>query len=137
MKKRLHGSGILLKSIAKMTRLDTNYILRYLLNDNEKMATVAESVIMHQKVFIANEVMAEVVYVLEGVYTLSRGEIAKVLTALLKETNIDAIDKYMLLKGLEIYSQKKLDFVDCLLCAYSEADEVLTFDKKLQKCIKI
>ena len=120
-----------------MTRLDTNYILRYLLSDNEKMATVAEAVIMHQKVFIANEVMAEVVYVLEGLYALSRGEIAKVLKALLKETNIEATDKYMLLRGLEIYSQKKLDFVDCLLCAYSEIDEVLTFDKKLQKCIKI
>jgi len=120
-----------------MIRLDTNYILRYLLNDNEKMATVAEAVIVHQNVFIANEVMAEVVYVLEGVYTLSRDEIATVLLALLKETNIEVIDKYMLLKGLEIYSKKKLDFVDCLLCAYAEVDEVLTFDKKLQKCIKI
>ena len=28
-----------------------------------------------------------------------------------------------------------LDFVDSLLCAYSIGDKILTFDKKLIKCI--
>jgi len=41
----------------------------------------------------------------------------------------------MLLKGLEIYAKTKIDFLDCLLCAYLEVDELLTFDKKLQKHI--
>ena len=118
-----------------MIRLDTNYILRYLLNDDEEMATVAEAAIVHQRVFVANEIIAEVVYVLEGVYGLSKDKIATVIMTLLKETNIEATDKYMLIKGLEIYGEKRLDFVDCLLCAYSEIDEVLTFDKRLQKCI--
>ena len=55
-----------------MIRLDANYILRYLVNDNEKMATIAEKAILTQEVFIANEVLAEVVYVLNGVYGVVR-----------------------------------------------------------------
>lgn len=32
-----------------MIRLDTNYILRYLLNDNERMETVVEETILHNE----------------------------------------------------------------------------------------
>jgi len=118
-----------------MIRLDTNYILRYLLNDHEKMATLAEEVILHKEVHIANEVWAEVVYVSEGVYNLEKEKIFTVLRSLLQADNIHVVDKYNLVKALEIFAQKKLDFVDCLLCAYAGVDEVCTFDKKLQKCV--
>jgi len=118
-----------------MTRLDTNYILRYLLNDDEKMASIAEEVILHKEVHISNEVWAEVVYVLEGVYELEKEEISDVLLSLLKCKNINVIDKYTLSKALELFALKKLDFVDCLLCAYASMDKVLTFDKKLNKCV--
>ena len=118
-----------------MTRLDTNYILRYLLNDDEKMASIAEEAILYKAVHISNEVWAEVVYVLEGVYGLKEEEISKVLRSLLKFENIHVIDKYKLSKALELFALEKLDFVDCLLCAYASTDEVLTFDKKLNKCV--
>ena len=120
-----------------MIRLDTNYILRYLLNDDEKMASIAEEVILYKAVHISNEVWAEVVYVLEGVYGLKKEEISKVLRSLLKFENINVIDKYTLSKALELFTLKKLDFVDCLLCAYASTDEVLTFDKKLNKCVNM
>jgi len=118
-----------------MIRLDTNYILRYLLNDNEKMAAEAERVILAQEVFISNEVLAEAVYVLEGVYELEASRITEVLTALLQPENILVGDKYMLLKALQLYASKGLDFVDCILCAYGTIDHIATFDKKLQKCV--
>ena len=118
-----------------MIRLDSNYILRYLVNDNLEMAAIAEKVILNQDVFIANEVLAEVVYVLDGVYGLSRDEISFGLLELMDSNNIRTQDKYIVLQALKIFNEKKLDFVDCLLCAYSAMDEVLTFDKKLMKCI--
>ena len=120
-----------------MIRLDTNYILRYLLNDNEEMATIAEEVILHEEVHLSNEVLAEVVYVLEGVYALEKEEISTVLLSLLQADNIHTIDKYHLITALEIFSEKNLDFVDCMLCAYGGVDEVRTFDKKLQKCVEM
>lgn len=46
-----------------MQMLDTNMILRYLLNDNRKMADEAEKVISEGSVQVTIEVIAEVVYV--------------------------------------------------------------------------
>ena len=47
------------------------------------------------------------------------------------------VDKnFILIEALNIYKSKKLDFVDCILCAYSKFDNILTFDKKLNKCIE-
>jgi len=48
--------------------LDTNYILRYLLDDNHEMHLVAKNVIHSNACLVLNEVIAEVIYVLKGVY---------------------------------------------------------------------
>ncbi len=118
-----------------MIRIDTNYIIRYLIDDNEEMATIAEEVIMHKNIYISNEVLAEVVYVLDGVYGYSREKISSVLLELIEFDNIETNDKSIVLNAFKIYAEKKLDFVDCILCAYATVDEILTFDKKLMKCV--
>lgn len=51
-----------------MVMLDTNMILRYLLDDEEEMASAAEQIIQQENVQVSIEIMAEVVYVLKGVY---------------------------------------------------------------------
>ena len=40
--------------------------------------------------------------------------------------------------GLTVYSQKNLDFVDCILYAYFKVKgyEIKTFDKKLQRLLQ-
>ena len=53
-----------------MVMLDANVILRYLLNDNEKMALEAEKAIKTQTALVTIEVIAEVVYVLKRVYSI-------------------------------------------------------------------
>ena len=117
-----------------MIRIDANIILRFLIGDNEEMFEISKN-ILKNKVFLANEVLAEVVYVLEKVYKVNRDIIFDRLYSLMSLDNILNFDKQFVLKALEIYNNKKLDFVDCLLCAYSEVDEIKTFDKKLLKCI--
>jgi len=119
-----------------MIRIDTNYIVRYFINDNKEMADEAERILLSKKVFIANEIIAEVIYVLDGVYNISRDKIANLLLELISFQNILVINKKVLKESLEIYKVKNLDFVDCLLCAYSKEDDILTFDKKLNNCIK-
>ena len=119
-----------------MVRIDTNYIVRYFINDNIEMASQAEEIFQSKKVFIANEVIAEVIYVLDGVYNVSKERIAALLIKLINFENILVSNKKKLNYSLEIFKVKNLDFVDCLLCAYSKEDEILTFDKKLNKCIK-
>lgn len=45
-----------------MRMLDANMILRYLLNDNEKMADEAERIIRGGNVWVTIEVLAEEIY---------------------------------------------------------------------------
>ncbi len=119
-----------------MIRIDTNYIIRYFMNDNVEMADEAEKVFRTKKVFVANEIIAEVVYVLEGVYNIPKEIIIDLLKDFFQNENILVENKEILYWALDIFKNKNLDFVDCFLCAYSKKDEILTFDKKLSKCIK-
>lgn len=118
-----------------MIRLDTNYIIRYLINDDEKMAEIAENIILNRITYISNEVLAEVIYVLSGVYSIPKKDICEMLIQLISFENIQVENKSILIDTLKFFNDKSLDFVDCLLCRYSEEDEIKTFDKKLLKCI--
>jgi len=119
----------------KMIRIDTNYIIRYLVNDDVEMADVAEEILTTKSVFISNEILAEVVYVLMGVYQIPKIDVADRLLELLNFDNILVSDKNIINKAFKIFKDRNLDFVDCLLCAYSKKDEIVTFDRKLNKCI--
>jgi len=119
-----------------LIRIDTNYIVRYLTNDNIKMADIAEEILMNEIVFISHEVLAEVVYVLMGVYSISKIDISDMLISLISFDNISTLDDEVTVKTFEIFKEKNIDFVDCLLCAYSKNDTIKTFDKKLLKCIE-
>jgi len=118
-----------------MIRIDTNYIVRYFMNDNTEMADIAEEILTTKNIFISNEILAEVVYVLSGVYKISKADISDQLLALIEFENISVSDKEIIKQTFEIFKMQNLDFVDCLLCAYSNRDEIATFDKKLKKCI--
>ena len=117
--------------------LDANYILRYLLNDNPAMFTSAKEVIERDYCLVLNEVVAEVVYVLSGVYNVPRTVIAETLTDFIMMENITQHEsKDCLCSALHLYQAKKLDFIDCYLCAISKKYTIKTFDKKLNKCLK-
>jgi len=119
----------------EMIRIDTNYIIRYLVNDNIEMADIAEEIITTKNIFISNEILAEVVYVLDGVYKISKEDICNQLIELIRFENISISNQNVIEKAFEIFKLKNIDFVDCLLCAYAQIDEILTFDKKLNRCI--
>ena len=118
-----------------MIRIDANYIIRYFVNDNEEMAKIAEESLMNEQVFISHEVLAEVIYVLSGIYAIPKKEISLKLIDLLSQENVHSLDT-VAVEALSIFVDKNIDFVDAILCAYSKKDEVRTFDKKLLKCIK-
>ncbi len=118
-----------------MVILDANMILRYLLNDNAEMAEHAENLIENKTVEVTTEVIAEVVYVLKGVYQLERNEIVNVLISFLG--NVTCQSSEILHLALETFGKVNLDFVDCVLYAYNKIDgsEIATFDKKLIKLL--
>ena len=118
-----------------MILLDANYILRFLLKDNLEMYEISKDCISNNNCIIPNEVLAEVVFVLLKVYKVEKEDIAKSLINILEYGNIIMNDKNVIIESLEIFENKNLDFVDCILCAKSKQYIVKTFDKKLNKCI--
>ncbi|MDF2716308.1 MAG: putative nucleic-acid-binding protein contains domain [Paenibacillus sp.] len=120
-----------------MNIVDANLILRYLLQDAVQFLDQARDKIENYSIFIPNEVIAEVVYVLEKVYKVERAHIFDSLQNLLSYGNITTHDKNILVEALKIYSEIKIDFVDSLLYAYSKVGghTVFTFDKKLNQML--
>ena len=121
-----------------MVLIDANAILRYTLQDNIEMATKVKELIETQKVYAGLEVIAEVVYVLAGVYKLSRSEIAAGLHIFFSHENLQVESKEVITQSLELYAERKLDFVDTVLYAKSTVYgyNVFTFDKKLNKLLQ-
>ena len=114
--------------------LDANAALRYLLGDEPAMAEKTKQAIGFGA-FLLPEVLAEIVYVLSGVYAVPRAELAKKLDAFLDEVQCDP--PAVLRRALATFGAKKVDFVDCLLLAYhvETGDAVVTFDKDLRKLL--
>lgn len=119
-----------------MVVLDTNIILRYLLNDNEQMADEAEKIIKENVALVTIEIIAEVVYVLKRVYSIERGVIKSSLFDFLSEVQSNEME--VIKFGLTVYGEKNLDFVDCILYSYHKINgyEIKTFDKKLKRLLQ-
>ncbi len=116
--------------------LDANAVLRFLLQDNEKQFQQIRTIVQSKSCYVTLEVLAEVCYVLEGVYQVTREDIASNFRKL--NNDVVILNADILLRGLEIfYKTPKLDFVDCLLYGYKweKGIDVITFDKKLQRCL--
>lgn len=115
-----------------MKLIDANVILRYLLNDNQEMAQQAKNVI-ESGAYTKPEIIAEVVYVLKGVYHASRSDIRVFIHEMLN--SIRCAESDAVAYAVDVYAETSLDFVDCLLIAYHVLgkEEVFTFDKNLSK----
>ena len=118
-----------------MPILDANIILRYLLGDVPEQSAMAQKAILSGASATA-EVLAEVVYVLAGVYHVDRRDIAQTMEAFLLE--IEVSHRQALTYAFRLYGESSLDFVDCILAGYRHTEDrtVLTFDKKLQKVLQ-
>ncbi len=118
-----------------MKLIDANVILRYLLNDHPVLAQQARTVI-EGGAYTKPEVIAEVVYVLKGVYHASRADIRMYIQEMLK--TVSCTESESVIYAVGVYAETSLDFVDCLLIAYHALHkaDVFTFDKALAKHLK-
>ncbi|MFA7403318.1 MAG: PIN domain-containing protein [Pelobacteraceae bacterium] len=127
----------------KRARLpDTNFILRYLLRDNE--AHFTETFEFFEKVrvgkesaLIAESVLVECLYVLTKHYKVPRGEATKSLHGILLYKGVINHNREVLTRSLSLFAETTLDPVDCLLVAMTaiEGHVVRSFDQALLKRI--
>ncbi len=106
------------------------------MNDNLELSAKAQKIISENDCFAPNEIIAEVVYVLNGVYGVSRSIIEKSIVLLMDDITFS--DCEVMKSALSYYAKTKLDFVDCIIAAEKILDrtEISSFDKKLNNFIK-
>lgn len=121
-----------------MTIVDTNIILRYLLQDNEELSSKAIDIIDNNEIFIPTEIIVEASYVLNKLYNVEKIKIYEAIKLLLNMEGIAFQNKETIELAFKTYSEKNLDIVDCMLFAYNKKEkfDIKTFDKKLNNLIK-
>ena len=120
-----------------MLYVDANIILRYILNDHVELSPKAKEIIGKNIAEIPIEVLCEVVFVLTCVYKINRKDIADTLLDFFSSTKCILAHREAVIRGIEYYGEKNLDFVDCILAGYNEIENisVYTFDEKLEKLL--
>ena len=122
-----------------MIVLDTNTILRSILQDNKEAALLVEDCVSRHECLIPPEVVAEIVYVLLKVYHLNRKTIVDSVTAILEHENVRVPFQAVVETALRYFGTTTFDFVDCLMIGYAHAEghQILTFDQKLKKYLPL
>lgn len=118
-----------------MHLVDANVILRYLLNDNKELAEASKKII-ETGAYTKTEVLAEVVYVLKGVYSANRVDIKTFILRILDEIYCE--EKPVVVYAMDVYAFTTLDFVDCLLIGYHfiNHENIFSLDKRLNNYVK-
>jgi predicted nucleic-acid-binding protein len=116
--------------------VDTNIVVRLLVNDDPRQGAIARRLFESDEIFISVTVLLESAWVLESVYALSRGDAAKVLRGLLGLPNVRVEDAGNVAAALDA-AQKGLDLADALHLSRMPAEaEFITFDRELAKAGK-
>jgi predicted nucleic-acid-binding protein len=120
-----------------MLCVDANIILRYVLEDHAEFSPKAKRLIGENIVETPIEVLCEVVFVLTRIYGITRKDIADTLLDFYENTNCILPHRDAVIKGIEYFDKESLDFVDCILAGYYEAENITihTFDAKLEKLL--
>jgi len=124
-----------------MIGLDTNVIVRYLLQDDAAQARVASAVIESaagrgERLRLTAVTMCELVWVLESAYRQSRADVARALAQIVRTNDFDLAHVDQVRKAIEQYRATSVDFADALIGLVNEADgceHTLTFDRSLKR----
>jgi len=124
-----------------MIAVDTNVLVRYLVNDDEKQAGRAKKLFdtaanANDHIFLGSLILVETAWVLESGYGFTRLELAEVITDLLMSGLFRFEKKEEVAKALDRFRKGKADFSDYLAAEISLAgarSKLHTFDKSCKE----
>ena len=126
--------------MSKRRLVDTNLIVRYLVQDHEKHAKAAGRLFDacdrgDVVIVVLPAVLAECVFVLESFYEHPRGDIASALGRLISSPCVEIDGAAIHLDALDRYRKPKVHFVDCLIAATAATENmpVASFDQDFRK----
>jgi predicted nucleic-acid-binding protein len=122
-----------------VTALDTNVLVRFLVQDDEVQASQARTIIRRaagrdEQLLVTDVVACEIVWVLESLYAFAKAEIATTVHALLRSRQLRFQRPDELARALTSYEGGRGDFADYVIREVAKAegaDVVVTFDRRL------
>jgi len=123
-----------------MIGLDTNVVVRYIMQDDAKQALKAtqliESLSAEEPGFVTLVVAVELGWVLGSAYGLSRGQLVEAFEGLLRTKEIVLERAEIVWKALRVFQSENADFADALIaCSATAAGcaKIMTFDRGAAK----
>jgi predicted nucleic-acid-binding protein len=124
-----------------MIGLDTNVLIRYVMQDDRKQFARAERLVQSARkrkepLFINLTVLCEVIWVLKFSYELPKEELSRFLGMLLHAELVEIEHREIALNAFHDYQNGQADFADCLIGQANKAlgcSATYTFDKKAAK----
>ena len=121
-----------------MIGLDTNVLIRYIVQDDEKQSRLATAFIEDQcsvdnPAFINEITLCEVVWVLKRAYRYDKAVILNVIKQLLNINELHIASYQAVLLAYEDYEKGKADFSDYLIARINQKSGcymTVSFDKK-------
>ena len=118
-----------------MIGLDTNVLVRYIMQDDPKQSPMAtgliESLDSDNPGYITMVSVVEMYWVMTSSYELSAQQVSQALQAILrtKQLLVERADQVM--RALRVFDEGKADFADCLIersAAGAGCTQTMTFD---------
>lgn len=124
-----------------MIGLDTNILLRYLVQDDEKQARLASDLIegklsAHEQGFISSVVLVELYWTLERRYKIVRNTLLDTIEKLLTTEELSFEHRDEAWKALQSAKSIKVGFTDALISIVHQkygCEITLTFDKRASR----
>jgi len=112
-----------------MRFVDTNIFLRFLINDVPHQANACEALfrraVAGEEILCTSDmVIAEIIWVLESYYELSRTDIREKVEKILNTKNLECTDREIILHALAIYEEKQIDYIDAYNAYSMRAKEI-------------
>ena len=118
-----------------MIGLDTNVLVRYIMQDDPKQSpkasTLMESLTPDNPGFITLVSVVELYWVLTSCYSLNGLQVKQVLEVLLRTKQIIVDRADQVLRALRVFDDGKADFADCLIestAVSAGCEQTMTFD---------
>jgi predicted nucleic-acid-binding protein len=124
-----------------MIGIDTNVLVRYLVQDDAIQAAKAGRLIedaaaRQELIHVSQVVLCELVWVLETAYSLPREDVLDAVETILRTADFDLEAGDIAWLALQDSRSNNADFSDCLIGRHNQLSDcasTFTFDKKLKR----
>jgi predicted nucleic-acid-binding protein len=126
-----------------MPALDTNVLVRYVVQDDTVQLAAAKRLITRcvsegQSIFVTVTVVLELEWVLRASFGYGKDDVLQVLSSLFSAAELSFESERALEVALQLYREGSADFADCLhvaLATHAGEQPLWTFDKGAAKVI--